>query len=266
VLLWPDTFTDHFDPEIGIAAVEVLERAGHHVSIPERRMCCGRPLYDYGMLPTAKRWLRTILTELREPIEAGVPVVGLEPSCLAVFRDELRNLFPDDTDALRLARQSVTLGELLARRGYDPPRRDGRALVQVHCHHGAVLGHDGEADLLRRTGLDLEIPDSGCCGMAGGFGYESGRRYEVSQACGERVILPAVRAAPEDTVIIADGFSCREQIAQATGRRPVHLAQVLAGAEPAGGRPRAPLALTGAGLAIGATAALAVRRLTRRFS
>jgi Fe-S oxidoreductase len=227
VLLWPDTFTNYFTPEVGIAAVGVLEEAGCRVRIPERPLCCGRPLYDYGMLPTARRWLRRILAELRDPIEAGLPVIGLEPSCLAVFRDELRNLFPADTDAMRLAGQSVTLAEFLAGRDYEPPVLDRRALVQVHCHHGAVLGYDREKELLQRMGLELTIPDSGCCGMAGSFGFERGQRYEVSQACGERVILPAVRAAAADTVIVADGFSCREQIGQATSRRPLHLAQVL---------------------------------------
>ena len=227
VLLWPDTFTDYFSPEGGIAAVGVLEAAGCRVRLPRKTLCCGRPLYDYGMLPTAKRWLKRILAELREPLEAGLPVIGLEPSCLAVFRDELPNLFPSDVDAQRLARQSVTLAEFLTSRGYQPGRLDRDALVQVHCHHGAVLGYRSERALLEQMGLGLTIPDSGCCGMAGSFGFEHGRRYEVSQACGERVILPAVRAAPEDSLIIADGFSCREQIAQGTGRRPLHLAQVL---------------------------------------
>ena len=227
VLLWPDTFTNYFTPEVGIAAVGVLEEAGCRVRIPPRPLCCGRPLYDYGMLPTAKRWLRRILAELRGPVQAGLPVIGLEPSCLAVFRDELRNMLPADTDALRLAGQSVTLAEFLSGRDYEPPRLDRHALVQVHCHHGAVLGHDSEQALLEHMGLEVTVPDSGCCGMAGSFGFERGQRYQVSQACGERKILPAVRAAPDDTLIIADGFSCREQIAQATARRPLHLAQVL---------------------------------------
>ena len=214
-------------PEIGIAAVGVLEDAGYTVRLPEQRLCCGRPLYDYGMLPTARRWLRRIVDDLREPVAAGTPVIGLEPSCLAVFRDELVNLFPDDLDARRLSQQSYTLGEFLAARDYQPPKLSGRALVQMHCHHGAVLTYDSERSLLERMGLELDFPASGCCGMAGSFGYERGQRYQVSMARGERVILPAVRAADPDTLIIADGFSCREQISQATGRQPLHLAQVL---------------------------------------
>jgi Fe-S oxidoreductase len=136
-------------------------------------------------------------------------------------------MFPADTTAAQLSRQSLTLGEFLGQAGYDPPPLARSALAQVHCHQGALLGYGPERRLLTRMGLDLAIPDSGCCGMAGSFGYERGERYRVSQACGERVILPAVRDAGPDTLIIADGFSCREQIAQATGRRPVHLAQVL---------------------------------------
>jgi FAD/FMN-containing dehydrogenase/Fe-S oxidoreductase len=274
VLLWPDTFTNHFTPETGIAAVEVLEEAGYRVVIPDRPLCCGRPLYDYGMLPTAKRWLRRTLRELRGPLEAGWPVIGLEPSCLAVFRDELPNMFPADADADRLRAQAVTLGEFLGRSSYEPPRLARSALVQVHCHQGAVLTHDSERVLLEQMGLDLSIPDSGCCGMAGSFGYERGQRYQVSQACGERVILPAVRDAPDDALIIADGFSCREQIAQATGRRPVHLSQVLRlgasdhqpGAFPERSawqeRPRSGVLLAAGTAAAGAAAALALRRMS----
>jgi Fe-S oxidoreductase len=266
VLLWPDTFTDHFSPEIGIAAVGVLEDAGYTVRLPDQRLCCGRPLYDYGMLPTARRWLGRIIDDLREPVAAGTPLIGLEPSCLAVFRDELVNLFPDHLDARRLSRQSYTLGEFLAARDYRPPKLSGRALVQVHCHHGAVLTYDSERSLLESMGLDLEFPASGCCGMAGSFGYERGQRYQVSMACGERVILPAVRAAAPDTLIIADGFSCREQIAQATGRQSLHLAQVLrlaahpgeTGSEP---RPRSGALLAGFGLGAAAGAAYGLRKL-----
>jgi FAD/FMN-containing dehydrogenase/Fe-S oxidoreductase len=275
VLLWPDTFTSYFSPEVGIAAVETLEDAGYRVQIPARPLCCGRPLYDYGMLPTAKRWLRRTLDELCEPAGAGIPLIGLEPSCLAVFRDELPNLFPADATATRLARQSMTLGEFLGQADYTPPRLDADALVQVHCHHGAVLSYGSERALLEQMGLRLTIPDSGCCGMAGSFGYEHGERYQVSQACGERVILPAVRDAPKDTLIIADGFSCREQIAQATDRRPLHLAQVLrlAAGPPPGPFPEhdcwqqpptSGALLAGLGVAAGGAAALAARQLVTR--
>jgi Fe-S oxidoreductase len=281
VILWPDTFDNHFTPEIAIAAVEVLEDAGLTVRLPRRQLCCGRPLYDYGMLTTAKRWLRRILEELREPIRAGTPLVGLEPSCLAVFRDELANLFPDDMDARRLADQSLTLSELLTRHGYRPPALRRRALVQAHCHHQAVMGFDAEQELLTAMGLDVERPDAGCCGMAGSFGYERGERHDVSVKAGERVILPQVRAAPEDTLVLADGFSCREQIAQGSGRRPLHLAQVLRLAQqygpagPPGDRPERgcfdsppradrALALTAAAGGAGAALLIALRRTPRR--
>jgi Fe-S oxidoreductase len=241
VLLWPDTFTNHFHPEVGEAAVEVLEALGYEVAVPAAALCCGRPLYDFGMLRVAKRLLRRALVELREEIRAGTPVVVLEPSCAAVFRDELVNLLPHDEDARRLAKQTVLLPDLLARDGTAPRNvipsaardlggglRGRKALLHGHCHQKAILGGTAADEaVLARLGVDLEVLDAGCCGMAGSFGFEAGERYEVSMRCGERVLLPAVRAAAGDTLLIADGFSCREQIAQATGRRALHLAQVL---------------------------------------
>jgi Fe-S oxidoreductase len=228
VLLWPDTFTNFLQPKIARAAVEVLAAAGFNVSIPPRVLCCGRPLYDYGMLDLAKRQLRQILETLAPQIAQQVPVVGLEPSCVAVFRDELTNLFPHDDRALRLSRQTMTLGEFLQQRGNDLPvaRLAGKAIVQTHCHDASVIGFDHEKDLLSRV-IDAEILDSGCCGMAGSFGFEK-EKYDVSMACAERVLLPAVRAAAPGTLVVADGFSCREQIAQATNRSPLHLAEILA--------------------------------------
>ncbi len=229
VILWPDTFNNHFHPSTAIAAVEVLEAAGYRVVVPQRALCCGRPLYDYGMLDLAKRFLRDILATLREPIRAGVPVVVLEPSCLAVFRDELRNLLPHDEDARRLCEQSFLIDEFLERRadGYTPPKLGAKALVHGHCHHKALMRMTDEEALFRKMGLDFQVLDSGCCGMAGAFGFEPGDHYQVSMAAGERVLLPAVRAAAKDTLIVADGFSCREQIRQTTDRAALHPAQVL---------------------------------------
>jgi FAD/FMN-containing dehydrogenase/Fe-S oxidoreductase len=227
VILWPDTFNNFFHPETARAAVEVLEAAGYRVLVPPWPLCCGRPLYDYGMLDRAEHLLRRVLAALRAPIRAGVPVVGLEPSCVSVFRDELEGLLPHDTDAQRLSQQTFLLSEFLLRAGYQPPRLEGRALVHGHCHQKAVLTMDAEEELLGRLGLEVEAPDTGCCGMAGGFGFEAGAHYDVSIRCGERVLLPAVRAAAKDTLIIASGFSCREQIAQTTDRRALHLAEVL---------------------------------------
>jgi len=165
---------------------------------------------------------------LRPLLAAGVPVVGLEPSCVAAFRDVLLNLFPNDPDAKRLSQQSFLLSEFLEKRveNYQPPKLQGKAIVHGHCHHHAIMKMKAEKAVLTKLGLDFEILDSGCCGMAGSFGFEKDH-YDVSIKVGERVLLPAVRNASKDTLIIADGFSCREQIAQATGRRALHLAQVI---------------------------------------
>jgi FAD/FMN-containing dehydrogenase/Fe-S oxidoreductase len=227
ILLWPDTFTNHLQPEIAHAAVKVLRSAGFQVDLPPAGLCCGRPLYDVGLLDIARRRLQETLGALRPDIEAGVPVVGLEPSCVAVFRDELLQLFPDDPIARRLSSQTFTLAELLVRNGIPLPRRDGHALVHTHCHHHAVLGFQADRQLLVGIGLKARFLDSGCCGMAGAFGFEKGH-YEVSMACAERTLLPAVRDAGPEEIVLADGFSCREQIRQATGRRALHLAELLA--------------------------------------
>ena len=229
VILWPDTFTNHFHPETAIAAVGVLEDAGFQVRIPRAHLCCGRPLYDYGMLALARGRLTRIVQSLTKEMDEGVPIVVLEPSCLAVFKDELPNLFPDDDRARRLSAVVCSFGEFLARHAHRLPTMTlhRKALVHGHCHQKALVGMEADRQMLERLGLHCETIDSGCCGMAGSFGFERDH-YEVSQAVGERRLLPAVRTAPKDTLIIADGFSCREQIAQATDRRALHLADVLA--------------------------------------
>jgi Fe-S oxidoreductase len=229
VLLWADTFNTYFHPEVAIAATEVLEAAGYRVEIPERPLCCGRPLYDFGMLRLARRQLRQILTTLREPIQAGVPVVSLEPSCGAVFRDELLNLFPHDEDAKRLARQTRSLGEFLHDLGddWDAPSLGRRALVHWHCHQRATSDVDCDEQVLQRLGVDAQVLDDGCCGLAGSFGYEPGEHYDISIKAGERKLLPAVREASDSTLIVTDGFSCRSQIEHGTNRSSLHLAQVV---------------------------------------
>jgi FAD/FMN-containing dehydrogenase/Fe-S oxidoreductase len=229
VLLWPDTFTNLFDPDVGKAAIEVLNAAGYAVELPPRGLCCGRPLYDFGMLGAAKRALRRLLDELSEPIQAGVPLLVLEPSCASVFRDELRKLMPHDEHARRLVAQTFLLDELLERHptGWRPRRLSGRALMHGHCHQEALMGLRGEQEMLSRAGLEVEASGAGCCGMAGSFGYLAGDPYRISMLAGERALLPAVRSAQEGTLVVADGFSCRTQIAAGTGRRALHSAQVL---------------------------------------
>jgi len=208
--------------------VEVLKHAGFEPCILSRQLCCGRPLYDFGMLADAKCYLRRVLGALETEIEAGTPVIVLEPSCASVFRDELCNLFPEDPRADQLRRQTFLLSEFLDRQapGYAPPRLERRAVLHGHCHQKALMKSADAGSLLRKMGIELSVPDSGCCGMAGPFGFDADK-YEVAQAIGERVLLPAVRAATPDTLIVTDGFSCREQILQSTGRRAYHLAEVL---------------------------------------
>jgi FAD/FMN-containing dehydrogenase/Fe-S oxidoreductase len=228
VLLWPDTFNNYFHPETSKAAYEVLRDAGFQVSVPAGRFCCGRPLYDFGMIDRARSYLENIMAELAAPIDAGIPIVVLEPSCASVFRDELRNLFPSDQRAERLRRQTFLLSEFLQRHGsdYTPPKFSGTVLLHGHCHHKAIMKMTDEEALLKRMSAAVQQPDPGCCGMAGPFGFEA-EKYRVSQAIGERALLPAVRAAANETLIVADGFSCREQIAQGTGRSAMHLADFL---------------------------------------
>jgi FAD/FMN-containing dehydrogenase/Fe-S oxidoreductase len=228
VILWADTFNNYFHPETGRAALEVLRHAGFKVVVPQQHFCCGRPLYDFGMIGKAKEYLQRILQFFGTQIDAGVPIVVLEPSCASVFRDELHNLFPTDSRAQRLRNQTFLLSEFLEHRapGYVPPQFPGKVLLHGHCHHKTLMKMKDEEALLRKMGVDLQSLDSGCCGMAGSFGFERDK-FTVSQALGERVLLPAVRRASPETLILSDGFSCREQIRQATGRPAMHLAEAI---------------------------------------
>jgi FAD/FMN-containing dehydrogenase/Fe-S oxidoreductase len=233
VVLFPDTFNNFFEPEVAIAAVEVLERAGFRVIVPRDQLCCGRPLYDQGMLEDAKARLKEVMEALDPFVAVGIPIVGLEPSCILTFRDELPSLFPGDPRAAALASNSFLLDELLAHqwknwKDFAPPKLRSRTIVQGHCHQKALAGIGDEVTLLSRAaGAQLEVLDAGCCGMAGAFGYER-EHFEVSKAIGARVLIPAIDKAPPDAIIVADGFSCRSQIRHfCPSRRPMHLAQVL---------------------------------------
>jgi FAD/FMN-containing dehydrogenase/Fe-S oxidoreductase len=236
VLLWPDTFTNSFHPEVGQAAVAVLEDAGFQVELPAKNLCCGLTWVSTGQLGVARRVLSRTIAALRPALQAGWPVVVLEPSCAAVFRSDAAELTGSD-DARLLARQTRTLAELLAESGWQPGTGNPaglhqgatRAIAQVHCHQHAIMGFDRDLELLRGCGVDVDVLDSGCCGLAGNFGFERGH-YDVSVACAERGLWPAVRDADPATAILADGFSCRTQIqAGHLGREGIHLAQLLAG-------------------------------------
>lgn len=233
VLLWLDTFTNTLHPDIGLAAVRVLEHLGFHVRLPPAGLCCGRPLYDHGFLPTAKAWLRRSVDAMRSEIEAGIPLIGLEPGCLSVFRDELTGLFPDDPLARRLKDQTFLFSEFVLRHWPAPAAAASSASVpapavlHTHCHQKSILSPNADADLLKRMGFAPHIPETGCCGMAGAFGYEKSHQ-EVSTALAERALWPAVREAPATTAIVASGYSCREQIRLGTDRQAQHVAQVAA--------------------------------------
>ncbi|WP_202517475.1 FAD-binding and (Fe-S)-binding domain-containing protein, partial [Streptomyces sp. SID685] len=231
VLLWPDTFTTYFHPAIGRSAVRVLADAGFRVAVPTRPVCCGLTWISTGQLETAKRVLRRTLEVLAPYLEAGTPVIGLEPSCTAVFRSDAPELLPDNQDVQRLAGQVRTFAEQLVHHAPDdwrPPALARQALVQTHCHQHAVLKDDADRALMRRAHLDADVLDEGCCGLAGNFGFERGH-HEVSMAVAEQGVLPAVRGAAPDSLVLADGFSCRTQIEEGgTGRRALHLAEALA--------------------------------------
>ena len=228
VLLWPDTFTRSFDPQVVHAAARVLTTAGFAVQLPRGILCCGLTWLATGQFGIARMVLRRTLRLLRSELGAGVPVIGLEPSCVATLRSDLTELLPDDPAAAVLAGQARTLAEVLRDRAPDwqPAARDRDALQQVHCHQHAVLGHDVDDVLLRAAGVRVQRI-SGCCGLAGSFGYQRGHE-EMSSALAERSLAPAVRARP-DALVLADGFSCRVQVSQTTGRRALHLAELLDG-------------------------------------
>jgi FAD/FMN-containing dehydrogenase/Fe-S oxidoreductase len=227
VVLWSDTFTNHFRPQVGRAAVTVLESLGYHVIVPPQT-CCGRPLYDFGLLESAREHLDDVFAVLAG-VPPHAPIVVLEPSCFAVFRDEARSLSHDRPFARALAERAVLFDSFVTEhfeRGELPPL-PGEALVHLHCHQQAISGTEPTTRALSAARLNAHILDAGCCGMAGSFGYDRAH-YRVSVDVGERMLLPAVRKATAETTVIADGFSCREQIHQLTGRQAYHFAEVVA--------------------------------------
>jgi Fe-S oxidoreductase len=240
VVLWTDSFSDAFDPEVPRAALAVLRTAGYRVIIPGRAACCGLTWISTGQLDGARRRLRGLLDILGPYAAAGTPIVGLEPSCTAVLRSDLTGLYPDDPRAAAVAAATRTLAELLTSpdplgpgAGWEPPSLAGlRIIAQPHCHHHSVLGYAADRALLVKAGATVDAL-AGCCGLAGNFGMEKGH-YDVSVAVAEAALLPALRAAPPGAVYLADGFSCRTQAEQLAGVRGQHLAQLLANRLPGG--------------------------------
>ncbi|PLC12004.1 dimethylmenaquinone methyltransferase [Kocuria flava] len=249
VVLWPDTFTNFAADAPGRAAVEVLEAMGYRVLLPMDNVCCGLTWHSTGQLDMTRKVLRETLDVMAPLLEAGYPVIGLEPSCTVMLQDEITELLPGDPRAARVAELTTTLGAFTARHlaeGGPWPFRElateagpAAAVCQVHCHQQSMLGYGPELEVLAKLGVDTAVVGGGCCGLAGNWGFEPGH-YEVSQRLGERELFPAIRAAADGTIVLADGFSCRTQIAQGTGAEGVHLAQVLRAAlppEPAPGTP-----------------------------
>jgi Fe-S oxidoreductase len=228
VLLWPDTFNDNFRPRTLIAAMQLLERGGYSVSIPLEPICCGRPLYDWGFLGEAKQRFERMFDVMSAELEAGTPIIVAEPACASVFKDELTNLMNGREEAKRLSAQVHYISDFIAANMERFPKflGGGSALVQAHCHHHSVIGFDGEAALLERLGINVERPQQGCCGMAGAFGMAK-ETFEIGRSIGERVLLPRVRQLDRDTLVLADGFSCREQIELNGGRHTLHVVELL---------------------------------------
>ncbi len=227
VVLFPDTFSNYFRPQSALAAARVLEASGARLELPKERLCCGRPYYDFGMLDRAKASLVKILTVLGPQIESGTPLVVLEPGCHSVFKDELLKLLPDDPAAAKLSRQVYSLGEILQARNWKPARLGGSALLHGHCHQKALGSTRADVALLLAARVDVAAPETGCCGMAGSFGMRP-ETYETSVKIGKLAVVPKVKAASAETLIVANGFSCREQIEDLAGRETLHLADVLA--------------------------------------
>ncbi|MEO6985854.1 MAG: FAD-binding and (Fe-S)-binding domain-containing protein [Paralcaligenes sp.] len=230
VMLWVDTFCEHFHPDVARAAQKVLEHAGFHVVLPAKKLCCGRPLYDFGYLDAAKRRLQQIINTIGSSFENGqagpVALVGLEPGCMSVFKDELVKMFPGDSRARRIADNAWLLSDFLVSRNYQPPRLDVEVMIHTHCHQKALFGVKGDQELLNRMGARWTQLDSGCCGMAGSFGFNPDHEA-LSRNIGEQVLFPALRAAKPDTIVLTNGFSCKEQIKQGVCRDTLHIAELL---------------------------------------
>lgn len=229
VLLWPDTFTNYLTPNVGIAATKVLNAAGYDVVLPpDKKLCCGLTYVSTGQLGIARRVMRRSIEAIAPFVSEGVPMIGLEPSCTAVFRSDARELLDDDRASL-VAESTFTLAEFLDQRvpDWELPRVESASLTQTHCHQHAIIGFTAEERVMERLGLDNTTLDEGCCGLAGNFGFEADH-YDVSVAVAEHGLMPEIRAAAPETLVLADGFSCRTQISHLSGRTSLHLAELIA--------------------------------------
>ncbi|MFC3941157.1 FAD-binding oxidoreductase [Pseudomonas gingeri NCPPB 3146 = LMG 5327] len=227
VLLWVDSFNNGFTPDVLEAGVQVLEKLGYQVHLMRKQTCCGRPYYDVGMLDRAKANLLAILEQLEPALLRKLPVVVLEPSCLSVFRDEMPALFPDDMRAQQLTRSIMTLSEFIREQGLTLPSLSDSVHVHGHCHQKSCGGMGAEQALLGKLGGNGQVIPSGCCGVAGAYGYH-GKTAPIAQTIGQQEFKPHLDKVPQDASIVADGFSCRGQIRKVSGREPLHLAQLLA--------------------------------------
>ncbi|BCI90919.1 hypothetical protein NIIDMKKI_61250 [Mycobacterium kansasii] len=227
VILFPDTFNNRLHTDVGVACVQAIEAAGWQVVMPMGHICCGRPLYDYGFLDIAERYLQRVIGRLRSEIRAGTPIVGMEPSCLAVFKDELPKLLPNDDDADRLVRNSYHFAQFFTQFDVEAPKVAGaRALLWGHCHQRATGGVDADQQVLQQMGIGVQPVSGGCCGLAGSWGFEQGK-YQLSLECGEQALLPAIRKN-RDALVVANGFSCQTQISDSGSANALHLGQVMA--------------------------------------
>ncbi len=224
VILWVDTFNNYFTPKPLLAAAALLQKSGYEVMLSPIGLCCGRPYYDFGRLTEARAHLTRCIEGLVPYLDTRTWVVGIEPSCLSVFREEMMNLFPGHAQAKHLKEQTVTLGAFLNKHGFPQMKFDREVVVHGHCHHKSVLGMDGEKELLKSCG-NVDFLDSGCCGMAGAFGYEKDK-YTVSRTIAEQGIVPLLREHPK-ALVVADGFSCRHQIQDFAGRETLTTPELL---------------------------------------
>jgi Fe-S oxidoreductase len=231
-----DTFTDYYHPEVGQAAVRILEALGYSVVLAERTGCCGRPAISKGLLPTARKWARRNVDALLPYAQKGVPIIGTEPSCLLTFRDEYPELLRDE-DSKTLAGQTFLLDELLATLAAEDPEQvaalfrddvEREVLLHAHCHQKAIVGPEPTLRMLNLVpGYRASLVETSCCGMAGSFGFEA-EHYEISKAMGSLKLFPAVEAVSAETAIAITGVSCRQQIGPFTSRPPRHAIELVA--------------------------------------